>query len=757
MSARTRLVIFLAMLCLPAAPLLGQQTPEELLQSALYKQQIEGDLGGAIEILRALVNDFSEHRAVAARALVQLGLAHETMGSAEAARAYRRVLSDYPEQQAAVEEARARLATLTPTPPEADAEGLVARHLWYHTNAWIRHGALSPDGRSIAYVDWGGIKGAVPAGTGWLVVHDTRTGNYRVVARSLSDTYIVTGMWSKDGRRLAYSIWDDSWDHQNLHVVNSDGSDDRVITANQQHKQILPGVWSVRGDFIVSFIVGWDDVRRIGVVSVDDGSVRILKTLRGQVRLDALSLSLSPDDRYVAYAYPDASGDDGDLFVLAVDGSGEERVAPNAAKDSRPYWTPDGGRIVFLSDRSGRTGLWAVEVVDGRAASEPELIRPDVGPIVPLGFTEDGALSYLHRVFETDIHIARIDWEQGSFVDDGVLSGRFVGTNSRATWSPDGSRIAYLSQRAGSGMRGASYLVVKSLQDGTERDIELTMQLTNESRPEWSTDGRYVLLNGNHVERTGPIPIRQRRAAYRIDIETGEVRREPYIRDYAGFFGTSSARFASGLQSERLRSMGIRIMGQRDHSAYRSGDEPLRSGESLLFVRNVVAWVRSLHCDDVPRPPRGECGFGMMLETVADLGKMWGWELSPDATMLAYAKAPDMESSPDVLWVWPLSGGEQRQVARVGEGEAIRAVRWTPDGRHLLFATQEAQGEQAFKRIVRVALNGGPPEPMELPIDGIQLGELTFEPNGTRVAYPVSSNRDEVWTLSGFPWDRDRE
>ena len=67
MSARTRLVIFLAMLCLPAAPLLGQQTPEELLQSALYKQQIEGDLGGAIEILRALVNDFSEHRAVAAR------------------------------------------------------------------------------------------------------------------------------------------------------------------------------------------------------------------------------------------------------------------------------------------------------------------------------------------------------------------------------------------------------------------------------------------------------------------------------------------------------------------------------------------------------------------------------------------------------------------------------------------------------------------------------------------------------------------
>lgn len=755
MSARTHLVIFLAMLCLPAAPLLGQQTPEELLQSALYKQQIEGDLGGAIEILRALVNDFPEHRAVAARALVQLGLAHETLGSAEAERAYQRVVSDYPEQQAAVGEARARLAALAPALPEAEREGPVARRRWVSPN-FVTPGAVSPDGRFIAFVDWEGIKDAgLPPGTGALVVHDIRTGNNQVIARSSSDTYILSAIWTSAPRRLAYSIWDDSWDHQNLHVVKPDGTDDRVITANQQHKEIVPGAWSAGGDFIVTFIVGWDDVRRIGVISVDDGSVRILKTLQGQVRVDALSLS--PDDRYVAYAYPDASGDQGEVFVLAVDGSGEERVAPNAARDSRPYWTPDGGRIVFLSDRSGRTGLWAVEVVDGRAASEPELIRPDVGPIAPLGFTEDGALSYLHRVFETDIHIARIDWEQGSFVDDGVLSGRFVGTNSRATWSPDGSRIAYLSQRAGSGMRGASYLVVKSLQDGTERDIELTMQLTNESRPEWSTDGRYVLLNGNHVEQTGSIPVRRQRAAYRIDIESGDVQREPYIRDYAGYFKTSSARFASGRQSEHLRSMGIRIMGQRDHRSYRSGDEPLRSGENLLFVRNVVAWVRSLHCDDVPRPPRGECGFDMMLETVADPGYMGGWELSPDATMLAYAKAPDFSSSPDVLWVWPLSGGEPRQVARVGEGEAIHAVRWTPDGRHLLFATQEAQGEHAFKRIVRVALNGGPPEPMELPIDGIQLGELTFEPNGTRVAYPVSSGRDEVWTLSGFPWDRDRE
>ena len=44
MSARRPLLTSLAMLMLFAAPAVSQQTPEELLQSALYKQQIEGDL-----------------------------------------------------------------------------------------------------------------------------------------------------------------------------------------------------------------------------------------------------------------------------------------------------------------------------------------------------------------------------------------------------------------------------------------------------------------------------------------------------------------------------------------------------------------------------------------------------------------------------------------------------------------------------------------------------------------------------------------
>ncbi|MCJ7629712.1 MAG: tetratricopeptide repeat protein, partial [Longimicrobiales bacterium] len=129
MNARFSLLACLAMLVLFAAPVGGQQTPEELLQSALYKQQVEGDLEGAVEILQTLIDDFAEHREIAASALVLLGRVHETLGSANAERAYQRVLNDYPDQRAAVAEARTRLAALTRPPPITTASTIQLRLL----------------------------------------------------------------------------------------------------------------------------------------------------------------------------------------------------------------------------------------------------------------------------------------------------------------------------------------------------------------------------------------------------------------------------------------------------------------------------------------------------------------------------------------------------------------------------------------------------------------------------------------------------
>ena len=72
MSARIPLLISLAMLLTLATPAVGQQTPGELLQSALYKQQVEGDLQGAVTILEGLIEDFGQHREIAAGSVTKI-------------------------------------------------------------------------------------------------------------------------------------------------------------------------------------------------------------------------------------------------------------------------------------------------------------------------------------------------------------------------------------------------------------------------------------------------------------------------------------------------------------------------------------------------------------------------------------------------------------------------------------------------------------------------------------------------------------
>ena len=135
-----------------------------------------------------------------------------------------------------------------------------------------------------------------------------------------------------------------------------------------------PLAWSRDGDFIVCRFYTWDRVgHRIGTITTEAGTIQILKTL--SLGFPGTStLSLSPDDRYIVYATAQADGvGTNDVFILATDGSSEERLVAHAADDTRPFWTPDGVRVVFLSDRSGRPGLYAVAVRDVRPGRGAEL------------------------------------------------------------------------------------------------------------------------------------------------------------------------------------------------------------------------------------------------------------------------------------------------------------------------------------------------------------------------------------------------
>src|SRR5713101_4342661 len=90
---------------------------EVLLQAANHKQLVEGQLEEAIQLYQRVVREFANNRALAAKALVQMGQCYEKLGKTEARKAYERVLRDYADQSEAAAQARRRLAALSGNGP----------------------------------------------------------------------------------------------------------------------------------------------------------------------------------------------------------------------------------------------------------------------------------------------------------------------------------------------------------------------------------------------------------------------------------------------------------------------------------------------------------------------------------------------------------------------------------------------------------------------------------------------------------------
>lgn len=99
-------------------------------------------------------------------------------------------------------------------------------------------------------------------------------------------------------------------------------------------------------------------------------------------------LSLTPDESQIVYS----SG--GDIWIMNVDGSGQQQLTTDATNDFESAVSPDGTQIVFASDRSGNDDIWIMNI-DG--TDQRNLTNHPGNEAWPF-FSEDGSLIY----FQTD-------------------------------------------------------------------------------------------------------------------------------------------------------------------------------------------------------------------------------------------------------------------------------------------------------------------------------------------------------------------
>jgi len=237
---------------------------------------------------------------------------------------------------------------------------------------------------------------------------------------------------------------------------------------------------------------------------------------------------LSPDGRSVAYtvttldAKEDAS--DADLYLAPLEGGEPLRLTSSKKSETRPRFSPDGEWIAFLSSREGdkaqvfllsRHGGEAVKLTDFKAsvsalAWSPDSKRlalvvsdedPDAAsdsggdkdqkktakPIVVkrLQFMSDGE-GYLSDL-RSHIHVFDVATKK-SFQ---LTSGPF--DDSSPAWSPDGERIAFVSNRA---LPDSDRSINTDLFTVAAREGEIPKALTTsparDSAPSFSPDGQWI-------------------------------------------------------------------------------------------------------------------------------------------------------------------------------------------------------------------------------------------------------------------------
>jgi Tol biopolymer transport system component len=204
---------------------------------------------------------------------------------------------------------------------------------------------------------------------------------------------------------------------------------------------------------------------------------------------------VSPDGAKIAFV-SSRSGDD-DIYAMNRDGTGLRPLTRNGTtadgapiQDEAPSWSPDGRLIAFASNRAGQFEIYVMRA-DGTHVRRLTRTGPQVTDTIP-AWSPDGRLIAFasDRVspFNTEIYVMRPDG--GGLRRLTVTGGAdgVLGDDSMPSWSPDGSQIAFVSNRD---QQNEIYVMAA---DGSDQRRVLSRIGTDDFLPRFSPDGTHLVF-----------------------------------------------------------------------------------------------------------------------------------------------------------------------------------------------------------------------------------------------------------------------
>lgn len=220
-------------------------------------------------------------------------------------------------------------------------------------------------------------------------------------------------------------------------VVDSDGANPRAVTP----RGMSPS-WHPSGRYLAYHVLE-EDRHRLAITDLVTGAQRSLTNTHG---VQDNTPAISPDGRSVAFTRNvEETASQTDLFVMPFEGGRVMRVSvARGSINMAPSWSPDGRRLVFSSDRSGRNEIY-ISDADGTNVS---LLTADAfgerNNRADPSWSPDGRLVAYSSLVGGRRQILTINLR-----DRAVSQVTSEGQNDTPAWAPDGRHLVFTSTRSG--------------------------------------------------------------------------------------------------------------------------------------------------------------------------------------------------------------------------------------------------------------------------------------------------------------------